>query len=460
MTEPADSTLVDFSLPTQEERKVVSISVSLNHPLLQLKRALDWGELEAVMRKYWRKAGKNVDGGRGLSFPVLFYVRLLVLMSVKSLNSRQMEEYIGESVVARLFLEVEEEMKFQIKDHSSIARAQAALGEEGYEQVNHLIVKEAVGLGFGNPEMLSSDTTVQEPAIGYPHEAGILRGVAQRVARVASKLKKAGVGLTEELSGKVKDVLSYVKHYYLFAKPGEEKTQALEEIVSHSQELMKKSAEFIESGLEESTKKVKSGVKKLEELIGFTKELFPQIKGWLATGVVASEKLLHAGITEARAIVKKKVGKATEFGLKWLINRIGGGYVFGKVVSARADERLMPIEGLKHYREVLGKKATPKMSVYDRGGSHAATTKKLKKEGVEKVAIQPKGKAEWSVVEEDRKEAISQRGKTEGVIGTLKSKRYDFNGGRQRTNETLKASGQRSMFGMNLTNLLRDLVGK
>jgi len=34
---------------------------------------------------------------------------------------------------------------------------------------------------------LSSDTTVQEPQIGYPHEAGILRGIAQRVYRAAMK---------------------------------------------------------------------------------------------------------------------------------------------------------------------------------------------------------------------------------------------------------------------------------
>jgi hypothetical protein len=72
------------------------------------------------------------------------------------------------------------------------------------------------------------------------------------------------------------------------------------------------------------------------------------------------------------------------------------------------------------------------------------------------VAIQPKGKSQWSVVEEDQKEAISQRGKTEGVIGTLKSKRCDFNGGRQRTNETLKAAGST----LNVRNELDELVAR
>jgi hypothetical protein len=369
-----------------------------------------------------------------------------------------MEQYIAESVVARLFLEVREPYRFQLKDHSSIARAQASLGEEGYKKVNQLIVKEAVRLGFAKPETLSSDTTVQEPLIGYPHEAGILRAVAQRVARVASKLKQAGVEGAAELSGKVKEVMRAAKHYYLFAKAGEEKTEALGEIVSYSAELLAKSGELIESGLEQTSRVVKSGIQKLKELGEFTKELLPQIKGWLATGVVATEKLLHAGITEARSIVKNKVGKKTEFGLKWLINRIGGGYVFGEVVEARANERKMPIKALDQYQEVFGEETIPEMLVYDRGGSCRTTEKKLKKRGVEKVAIQPKGQAAWSVVEEDQEAAISQRGKTEGVIGALKSKCYEFKGGPQRTNESLKAAGQRALLGMNLTNLLRDLV--
>ena len=433
------------------------------------------------MVEYWKKAGKNVAGGSGLSFPVSFYVRLLVLMSVRSLNSREMEQYISESVVARVFLEVREPLRFQLKDHSSIARAQAGLGEEGYKQVNQLMVKEAVRLGFAKTQILSSDTTVQEPLIGYPHEAGILRVVAQRMGRIASKLKQAGVECAEQLSGKVKEVLRVAKHYYLFARSGEEKTEALKQIVSFSEELLTGSTELIESGMAQTSQVVKSGIKKLKELGKFTKELMPQIKGWMETGQVAAEKLLHAGITQARAIVKNKTGKKVEFGLKWLINRIGGGYVFGEMVEAHSSEAEMPLEALAAYRKLFGNQATPEMMVYSRGGDSARTRRKLEKAGVKKVGIQPKGKKQWSIVEGDQQEAISQRGKTEGVIGTLKSERYEFNRGRERTNETLKApsssgdtgtqgrrertnetlkaAGQRSMLGMNLNNILRDLVG-
>jgi len=155
--------------------KLVSMYVQDDHPLLQLKRALDWEAIREVMTKHWRKAGKNVDGGPGLPWPVDLYVPLVVLLLVKVYHSRQMEEHLRENVVARLFIELEHQLEGHVRDHANIARAVEALGAEGIAEVNQLIVKQAQALGLSSTEVLSSDTTVQEPAIGYPNEPGILK---------------------------------------------------------------------------------------------------------------------------------------------------------------------------------------------------------------------------------------------------------------------------------------------
>jgi len=104
----------------------VSLFVADTPPLLQLKRALDWPALQAVMVRHWRAAGKNVDGRPGLPWPVALYVPLLVLMAVKALSARQMEEYSAENVVARVFLDLAENPLPHLRDHSNIARARAA----------------------------------------------------------------------------------------------------------------------------------------------------------------------------------------------------------------------------------------------------------------------------------------------------------------------------------------------
>jgi hypothetical protein len=438
----------------------VTIVVDGNHPLLQLKRALDWEAIATVMVKHWRAAGKNVDGGRGVGWPVSLYVPLLVLRAVKALNSRQMEEYLAENGVARVFMELQEQERAAVRDHSNIARAQAALGSAGWQEVNELIVTEAVRWGFGRPEVLSADTTVQEPQIGYPHEAGILRGIAQRVSRSLVKLQKRGWLEVAAALAKAKEVLRSVKHYHLFAKTKPEKDQGLRQIVAQTQELIGASQQVLDRVEQTPMPAVRAAVQKIRAMAEVTRQLVPQIRQWLETGVVARGKLLHAGITTARAIVKNKVGKKVEFGLKWLLQRIEGGYVFGTVVAAHADEKKMPVAALQHYRAVFGPQATPEMMVYDRGGSCATTLKTLRQQGVPKVGIAPVGKAVWSIAEEDQKKVKSQRAKTEGSIGALKSPKYAFHHGRQRSNQTLVATGQWALVCLNVNKLMRDIVGK
>jgi hypothetical protein len=48
---------------------------------------------------------------------------LVVLMLVKHLNAREMEAYVSENVVARLFLGRQDDPSPQMRDHSHIARA-------------------------------------------------------------------------------------------------------------------------------------------------------------------------------------------------------------------------------------------------------------------------------------------------------------------------------------------------
>lgn len=457
MRQQSDSTAVADSLPLQKLERV-SIDVDHHHPLLRLKRALDWEAIQRVMVAAWRKANKNIDGRPGLSWPVSLYVPLLVLMLVKKFDSRQMEHYLAENVVARVFLCRQDDPTPQIRDHSSIARAMEALGAEGVQQVNHLIVQQAEEYGFADPALVSGDTTAQELPIGYPNEPGILRGLAQRCLSALVRLSQKGVAAVEETIQQAKVVLKSVKQYHLFAKQKKEKDLLLRRIIEQTQDLIRGAGGVVETVRQSTDRVQKSACQKLLRMKQVAETLIPQIMQWMSTGVVAKGKIVHAGITQARAIVRNKVGKKVEFGLKYLVNRIGGGYVFGKLVAANSDERKMPLETLSSYREVVGKAATPEWISYDRGGWSGPVVQKLAKAGIKKIGIEPKGKADWLIAEEDQKRVKSERGKMEGSIGTLKSEKYGFNKPKERRWEMIQAAGQRSMVSLNLNKLMRDLV--
>src|SRR5687768_7698785 len=223
--------------PTTPNGEVVSIFVDYDHPLLQLWQALPWEQLTEIMIREWRLSGKNVDGGPGRPLDVSLYVPLVVLMILKRFHSRQMEAYLAENVVARVFICRQEQVEAQIRDHANIDRVYRALSQEGLEEINTLILHEAKRHGFADLSLLSSDTTVQELAIGYPNEPGILRGIAQRCLRAVAKLGKQGVSGVEAALEQAQQVLRSVKAHHLFAKGKEAKQQVLERIMSETEVL-------------------------------------------------------------------------------------------------------------------------------------------------------------------------------------------------------------------------------
>jgi hypothetical protein len=442
---------------TTENGVLVSITVNPDHPLLQLKRALPWEALCEVMTRHWRRAGKNTDGGPGLPWDGALYVPLVVLMMVQNLNSREMEAYLAENVVGRVFIGRQDNPQPQIRDHSNIARAYTALGTDGVEEINTLILHVARDGGFADVSILSSDTTAQEFPIGYPNEPGILRGLAQRCGRALTKLKTRAVVGVDTARAQVQTILKTVKEHHLFAKRPADKRQVLTRLLTEVGQLVVQTRPLVARLGARRDRVTHNALTTLHTMHEVVKRLIPQIVQWITTGVVAKGKIVHAGVPQARAIVRHKAGKAVEFGLPYLLSRLGGGYIFGTLIRGVVDESKMPLQALAGYRAIFGAQATPTLVVYDRGGYATATVKALAKKGVKEVGIQPKGQGAWHVAEAVRATVRSERGKTEGIIGTLKTDTYGFNKPRERLWQTLEMAGPRSILSFNLNKLIRDL---
>jgi hypothetical protein len=438
--------------------ETVSIYVPHNHPLLQLKRALPWDALYEVMGRHWRRAGKNTDGRSGLPWDVALYVPLVVLMLVKHFHARDMEAYLAENVVARVFIGRQDAPRPQIRDHSNIARAYAALGKDGVEEVNALILHVAKDLGFADPRILSSDTTAQELPIGYPNEPGILRGLAQRCGRALVKLKTRGVLGVDHALDQVRTILRSVKEHHLFAKGKQAKRQVLTRLLTEVGQLVVQTRLMVTRLRQSRDRVTQHATATLVAMHEVAQRLIPQIVQWITTGVVAKGKIVHAGVTQARALVRHKAGKEVEFGLPYLLSRLGGGYIFGTLIRGVVDESKMPLQALAGYRAIFGAHATPALLVYDRGGYATATLRALANEGVKEIGIQPKGHGAWRVAEAVRETVRSERGKTEGIIGTLKTDKYGFNKPKERLWQMLEMAGLRSILSCNLNKLMRDLV--
>jgi hypothetical protein len=244
----------------------------------------------------------------------------------------------------------------------------------------------------------------------------------------------------------------------LFAKRQQAKRQVLVRLLTEVGQLLVHTRPLVRR-LGQSRDRVTQGaVATLVAMHEGAKRLIPQIVQWITTGGVAKGKILHAGVTQARALVRHKVGKEVEFGLPYLLSRLGGGYIFGTMIRSGVDESKMPLQALAGYRAIFGAHATPALVVYDRGGYATTTLRALTNEGVKQIGIQPKGQGAWPVAEAVRETVRSERGKTEGIIGTLKTDKYGFNKPKERLWQTLEMAGPRSILSYNLNKFMRDLI--
>jgi hypothetical protein len=106
----------------------------------------------------------------------------------------------------------------------------------------------------------------------------------------------------------------------------------------------------------------------LERLWEVMTVLLPQIKYFIETGFVANKKIIHLKISELYSIVRGKAGKKTEFGIKWGINRMGGGFVSGFVMESckhASDIKFCHQAVLEHVKTFW---AAPETYGFDRGG--------------------------------------------------------------------------------------------
>jgi IS5 family transposase len=428
----------------------VKIAVNEDHELVQLSNLVPWQTLVTLAMTIRSKKVKKESG------PQPHYRQLLgavALMAVKNLTYRDAEDLIAHYAPARYLCDLMDS-DWAI-DHVTIFEFTQMLGSTGMEQINHAILMTAHDHGVIDPRQVMSDTTAQEAKIPYPTEVGLM---ARFMELTGKNVKKLG-GKFNQIKASVKKAAKEVKHLLrnsnLFAKTKEQKRKVGKKMYHQVKNIHKEIQGLLASGYKLSSKAGKD----LTDLVEVMDTLLPQMLHFIETGFVAAKKVIHLQMPELYSIVRQKAGKRVEFGLKWGINRIAGGFVQGFLVNGgehRSDKKFC-LEGVDQHLAVFGE--PPKIYGYDRGGYSQANIKKLKKRGVKHVGVAPKGGADWATPKTMTEKIKRERAQVEGSIGTLKSNKYGFNKPTVCSTEAMARCGHRSITGFNLMKLVKE-VGK
>lgn len=436
--------------------KCPTIPIADNHRLVVMANEIDWTEYEELIQSIRMSKLKNA-AGRPPQLRALGGA--LALRATRKMTYRDTEDQIRYHAPSRYLCGLTETQ--WSPDANTIQDFEQLLGEDGVRRINEYFVKWAVDEKLADASLMVADTTAQEAAIPYPNEVGHMASFLNAVVAASSKAGKALVGFVKGLGDRVKAAKKKVRAHRLFAKTASARKQLTTELAAIVEGINTELGQGLEAARaqgERLKKHAKVAWNKLNALHGTMAKLLPQIRYWLRTGKVASGKIINIHIPQLYSIVRGKSGKAVEFGLKWGIARLRGGFILATLARGKGDmpDSCFALQAIDQHIALFGE--PPRSYAYDRGGYSADNIKKLKAKGVKEVGVAPLGKAKWAVGNKVKEKLINERAQVEGSIGAVKSGRYGFNRPPARSAEMMGVCGQRSVFGLNLNKLIRGLA--
>jgi hypothetical protein len=434
------------------------IPIEANHRLVVLTEETDFTEL---LERVERIRMEKVKSAAGRPPHLRALVGALMLKATRDMTWREAEDLIRHYAPARYLCGLTETE--WSPDHTTLHDFAVLLGEEGVKLMNEYVVKWAVRENLADPRMVVADTTAQEAAIPYPNEMGLMAGFTRSVAAGSRRAGKALKEFAQKAKKKFEAVKEKVREYRLF---GKDKTKAAKNkmvasmatVVERINEGLGKALVVTEASGQHVTKYGVVAQKKLIQLHGTMKKLIPQIRYWLRTGFVATGKVLSLQIPELYSMVREKAGKKVEFGLRWGISRLKGGFLLARLATSRKElvDHKFAVKAVKDQVTLFGR--PPTAYAYDRGGHSEKNLLALASLGVKEVGLAPRGRAAWSVCGEMKEKLVKERAMVEAGIGTVKSRRYGFNRPRARSAEMMGTYGQMAILGFNLNKMAREIA--
>ena len=426
----------------------LSIMVGENSRYRVLANVLPWEELANIANRY-RSQEVNINLGRELNLRM--HLGAYISQTMNGWTDRATEEMIRYHAGVRILCGLEESQ--ETLDRTSIQSFRLRLGQDGSEALNHVIVHHATGAGFTGSELCAADTTVQEAPIAYPTEAGHMKNMAEKLTGIGKKLGSKIGASVKALGKKAQELFTELR---LFTRG--KKEQALDLKKKLSEELHKtvsRMNEEVKNGLESSQEK---NQKEHLPTVNQFQTMLDQIIVWLNTGKHPLNKLISLWELNARAIAKEKAGKTVEFGRRWIITRLLGGYVIGTpcVKLGSDSDANIAEEVMINFLNVFGE--LPESFVYDRGGDGPKNHELLSNLGVANNCIFRRGDAKMEVDDSVFEMARSERALNEASIATLKSNKYNFTKPRARSTDSCILKGHAAMLGFNINNLFKDIA--
>lgn len=451
------------------------INVKRNHQLLILASKIPWeafGEL-AIVDLYKNKK----TTGRKLNLRL--HLGAFLLQALYKWQDRELEEQIRYYAPARLFCGLHD---FEGLDHTQFMRFRNRITEQTAKIFSQSILQIASDMSFIKNNTMDFDSTVQEANIQYPSDALLMNKLVRKSKKILKFLSDKGITCASRVT-ELLDFKNLGKKFKGYFFRQREKVQEETDSKLSSKELTKEEKakeksekkkeerktffKFLYERTVEVIDKTASCIENWKgklpwnlqlDLVHLTKvgpKLLEQINFFIKNQKVSPDKIMSLTVNKVKCIKRGKLGKMFEFGRKWFIWRTDGNYVMGYASEdPNLDDTKSLDQALNEYKDVF--KKSPDSITGDQGFWSDDNLKACEKHKIAEVGINPRGKKEWKVDQDQIESLKNRRAGVEPIIGHLKQR--GLRKSKMKSDQSTFLAGQRSMLSLNLSRFIKDLV--
>jgi IS5 family transposase len=370
------------------------------------------------------------------SIPIETYLRLMFLKYRYRLGFETLCREVTDSITWQRFCRIP--LGGRVPHSTTLMKITTRCGEQAIVGLNEALLAKAVEAKVLKTNRLRADTTVVEANVSYPSDSSLLAKGVARMARSVAKLKAAGLATRTRFANRTRSVQSRARS--INANLRRRSDDRLVEVRRINAELVAiatravRQAECVVRNARRTLRtssdpagRARAEINRLEQLAERTRKIAEQCRQRLAgTTPDGASRVVSLHDSDARPIVKGRLGRPVEFGYKaQIVDNEDGIIVDHSVEQGNPPDAPMLVPAIARVKHRVGR--APRAVTADRGYGDHGVESELRELGVSYPAIPTKGKPNAARRQVEQRRAFRKlvRWRT-GSEGRINSAKRDF----------------------------------
>ncbi len=374
------------------------------------------------------------------SIPIETYLRLMFLKYRYKLGFEPLCREVTDSISWARFCRIP--LGGRVPHPTTLMKITTRCGEAAINGLNEALLAKANEERVLKTNRVRADTTVVEANVAYPSDSSLLAKGAAKMVRIAKQLRTMGFAARTRVADKTRTVRSRARSINAnlkrrnddklvevrrinadLARIAEQVARQADHVVRNARRRLARLARLGE----EASGRVRRAVDDLERCATLTRKVAAQTRQRLAgTTPDGATRVVSLHDSDARPIVKGRLGKPVEFGYKaQIVDNEDGVIVDHNVEIGNPPDAPMLTPAIRRIKHRAGR--APAAVTADRGYGDPNVEAELRDEGVRHIVLPTKGKPNAQRREVENRRAFKQmvRWRT-GCEGRISCAKRDF----------------------------------